>query len=150
MSQNNSQLTDSNSAKVTKLQMENVLDFFSQNAGPLILGVCAIIAAYINSNRSEYRLKRKKNRLKAKLQNICPHVQIEHLNGEFRISSLCYIFRRPWYLCIQCNSRLHEEQERKIVEQWSISTMGEDNRLITEKSEEAKLLKQQLDALGYD
>ena len=128
--------------------MDNVLNFFSQNTGPLIIGLCAIIAAYINT--SEYRLKRKKNRIKAELQNICPHVKIAHLDVEFRISSLCYIIRRPWYLCRQCNSRLHEEQERRIVESWTISTMEEASRIIPEKLEKAELLRQQLDKLGYD
>ena len=137
--------------------VENALGLLSQHPalGPVIaavvLGVCGVIGAFISRGGSDRRLKRRRNKLDARLKLSCPHVEVDYSDGKLSIVSLCFsVAERQWWMCMICQSRFPEEYVYKMLDQWLKGNLEEACRDATESLRKAELLRHARDELGYD
>ena len=133
--------------------MQDALAFLSDPrfAGAVIIGFCTLVAAFISRGRSDRRLRKKRNGLRAKLKQVCPHVEVDSHDDQLTINSLCFhMTGNQWLICILCHSSFPEDRVRRMLVLWSTKSLEDAYRDTTDRLQKAESLRLKLDKLGYD
>ena len=124
-------------------------EWVNDNLSTLLGGVFVLIAAVVATIKGGSLLEalrlRKIRRLRAKVQNACPHVRMILVEGETRLESLAYSPPGTlyWY-CERCNALFHENGARRIGR----SVAGHGASRIGKRIKKADKLRKRLDLLG--
>ena len=134
--------------------LEDVLGFLSEHSGePAVIaaivgGLFALAAAVILRGGSGRRLDAKKSKLRTKLKQCCPHIEVTNRDGTVLVSSLCNsVGSNPWVTCGLCGRRFTQDEERLMVEQWLTRSWEEPIRVQTQAFQKSLALSEQLDEL---
>ena len=115
--------------------VSDLLQFLSANPGAyavvatIVGSPFIIVAALIARDNSGRKIKRKRNRLIAKLKRTCPHIDVKHVGRVVHVESLCTsVGNNPWRTCTLCGKRFTKNEENLLVQRWLVRSLEEPFR----------------------
>ena len=122
----------------------------------VIVGLCAVAAAFISREGRSKTKRRRKKRLRDQLKKICPHVAYVSCDNSVQADSLCVsLGSNPWVTCRVCSKSFTQEEVQELLEQertklerlevTSLKEAGHDQREALRKAVE---LRERLDELN--
>ena len=134
--------------------MTDILEYLSKNPdayaviAAVVAGICVIAAALISRRGPNWRLNRRREKVRKKLKETCLHVRVELSDGTDRVDSLCSsVGSNPWVTCRLCRSRFTPDTERTIIDEWVCERPENRNLELEEAFEQAVALRERLDEL---